>query len=115
MHEISLVRQIFRTLDDQFSPEELERLKSIKLKVGLLSNVEPTLLQNAYQAVLATDRQAQSDVTLSVELVPIEIECPSCNKRSTIEDYKFVCHHCMQSTNNIVKGTELLISGVELA
>ncbi|RME93623.1 MAG: hydrogenase maturation nickel metallochaperone HypA, partial [Bacteroidetes bacterium] len=34
---------------------------------------------------------------------------------SVIEDYKFVCHHCGQPTNNIVAGTELLISGVEMA
>ncbi|RMF01667.1 MAG: hydrogenase maturation nickel metallochaperone HypA, partial [Bacteroidetes bacterium] len=84
MHEISLVRQIFRTLDEQFTPTELQALKRIKLKVGLLANVEPTLLQNAYAAVLATDRQAQAGVELEVELVPIQIACPSCREHSVI-------------------------------
>lgn len=114
MHEISLIRQVFRTLEEQFSEEELTRLKTIQLRIGLLANVEPTLLRNAYEAVLATDQQQHKEVNLKVELVPIEIECPQCNKRSEVKEYRFVCLHCGHLTNNVVQGTELLISGVEL-
>lgn len=39
MHEISLVRSIFSTLEAEFKPDELANLTSIHLKVGVLSNV----------------------------------------------------------------------------
>jgi Zn finger protein HypA/HybF involved in hydrogenase expression len=51
MHEISLVRNIFRTLEEEF-PNDIPRVRTINLTVGLLSNVQPILMQNAFQAVV---------------------------------------------------------------
>jgi hydrogenase nickel incorporation protein HypA/HybF len=114
VHEISLVRNIFRTLEERFPPAELARITSIRLQVGLLSNVEPVLLQNAYDAVTATDRPAFRDVALDVELVPVEVSCPACQAITAVEQYRFRCAACGTPTNQIVRGTELLISGVEM-
>ncbi len=113
MHEISLVRNIFRTLENEFSEAEIEQIKTIKLKVGTLSNIEPTLMQNAFEAVTATDFPQYRRAVLAIETVPIEIFCNSCQVHSHIEHYRFVCAQCGQPNNNITKGMELLISGVE--
>ncbi|RMG32072.1 MAG: hydrogenase maturation nickel metallochaperone HypA [Bacteroidetes bacterium] len=114
MHEISLVRNIFSTLEEEFSPEELERLTAIELKVGLLSNVEPRLMQNAFEAVTES-AQKYTHVTLSVEVVPIEILCRHCNTHSLVEQYKFVCKQCGRPSSEVVHGTELLIHRVHFA
>ena len=111
MHEISLVRNIFSTLEAEFPKTELDTLSAIDLKVGQLSNVEPLLMQNAFQAVTTAEEKYQ-DVKLNVELVPIEVFCTSCDVTSTITNYKFVCASCGQPNNNVVKGTELLIHRV---
>lgn len=112
MHEISLVRNIFNTLESEFAKEELDTMTAIHLKVGLLSNVEPVLMQNAFQAVTTAEEKYQT-VRLHVELVPIEIYCVDCDTNSTIENYKFACTSCGQPNNNVVKGTELLIHQVQ--
>ena len=112
MHEISLVRSIFNTLESEFSKEELDNLKAINLKVGLLSNVEPLLMQNAFDAVTAAEEKFTT-VELNVETVPIEIYCKGCDCNSTIENYKFACATCGVPNNNVVKGTELLIHQVQ--
>ena len=111
MHEISLVRNIFNTLESEFSKEELDTMTAINLKVGLLSNVEPVLMQNAFEAVTTAEEKYQT-VKLKVELVPIEIHCADCGTNSTIENYKFACASCGKPNNNVVKGTELLIHQV---
>lgn len=111
MHEISLVRSIFNTLEAEFSAEELDRLNTIELKVGILSNVEPVLMQNAFEAVTAAENKYQ-EVELKVKVVPIELYCESCDTYSTITDYKFVCASCSQPNNHVVKGMELLIHRV---
>jgi hydrogenase nickel incorporation protein HypA/HybF len=113
MHEISLVRNIFRTLEQEFSEAERAEITAIHLRVGVLSNVEPLLMQNAFEAVTATDAPHFSAVRLEIETVPIEIYCESCAQSSGVENYRFVCAHCGLPNNNIVKGTELLISRVE--
>jgi hydrogenase nickel incorporation protein HypA/HybF len=50
MHETSIVNSIIRTLEQEFEAEKLNKMKSIHLKVGILSNIEPRLLYNAYDA-----------------------------------------------------------------
>ena len=49
MHEIYLVKNIFDRIQEEF-PEKYEDVSSVHLKVGLLSNVQPILIQNAYKA-----------------------------------------------------------------
>jgi len=112
MHEISLVRNIFNTLESEFSKDELAGMKAINLRVGLLSNVEPILMQNAFEAVTTAEEKYQQ-VQLNVEVIPIEIYCSDCDSNSTIENYKFACKSCGKPNNNVVKGTELLIHQVQ--
>ncbi len=111
MHEISLVRTIFNTLEAEFSSQELQRLKAIDLKIGKLSNVEPLLMQNAFDAVTQSEQKFLS-VQLNMEVVPIEIFCADCDQHTIIENYKFACSSCGKPNNNVVKGTELLIHRV---
>ena len=112
MHEISLVRTIFSTLEQEFSPEDLQRLMAIDLQVGLLSNVEPQLMHNAFEAVTTAEEKFQS-VQLNIQLVPIEIQCPDCGEKTLVENYRFVCDHCGKPSNNVIRGTELLIHRVQ--
>jgi hydrogenase nickel incorporation protein HypA/HybF len=113
MHEISLVRNIFRTLESEFSTEEVEKIKTVNLKVGVLSNIEPVLMQSAFEAVTATDSPQYRHVKLAIETVQIQILCESCNEKSSVQNYRFVCSHCDKPTNNIIAGMELLIRDVE--
>jgi hydrogenase nickel incorporation protein HypA/HybF len=112
MHEISLVRTIFRTLEETFSAEELERVEVVELKIGPLANVEPVLLQNAFGAVLE-DEPRYKDVTLRVNMVPILVQCPDCNQVTEVLNYRFVCA-CGKPCGNVVQGNELLIERVVL-
>lgn len=110
MHEISLVRNIFKTLEDEFK-DDMPRIKKIYLKAGILSNVQPILMQNAFEAVLETEPQYRNK-SLEVEVLPILIHCDNCQKTSELHQYRFICE-CGQPSNNIIQGEELLISKVD--
>ena len=112
MHEISLVRNIFRTLENEFPKEALDRMTAINLRVGLLSNVEPILMNNAFEAVTTVDSPQYKSVKLNIEVLPIDILCDACGSRTRVEQYRFICT-CGKPSNHIVQGNELLISGVE--
>lgn len=112
MHEISLVKNIFGSLDSVYTEKERGKIKKIYLKVGLLSNVEPILMQNAFEAVVATEKIEYCGCELQIEVLPILVHCDECNKESEVVNYKFVCA-CNKPTNKITQGNELLISGVE--
>lgn len=114
MHEVSLVRSIAATLQQEFGTSELKALTDIRLRVGILSNVEPVLMQNAFQAVQEGEGKLLG-ARLHVEVLPAVVECELCSARTTIDNYKFACGNCGRPTSNIVQGTELLIHQVEFA
>lgn len=114
MHEVSLVRTISSTLESEFSAEELSRLTDIKLRVGLLSNVQPVLMQNAFGAVQEGEGKFIG-VKLHVEVLPAVVRCEMCEHESEVDNYKFVCKNCGRPTSNVIQGNELLIHQVEFS
>lgn len=114
MHEVSLVRNIFRSLEDTFAPAELERLTAIELVVGKLANVEPVLMHNAFAAVTASEPR-YGGVQLHIELLPVLVDCPQCGTRFEVAQYRFICTACGHPSNQVVQGTELLIRRVHFA
>ncbi len=110
MHEISLVRSVFRTLEEEF-PDNFEQIRGIHMKVGMLSNVQPILMQNAFEAVLKDEPRYQH-TRLEMEMLPILIKCEKCGSTTQVEQYRFICT-CGQPSRNIIQGEELLISKVE--
>jgi hydrogenase nickel incorporation protein HypA/HybF len=111
MHEISLVRTIFRTLEEQFTNEELASLETIELKIGPLANVEPVLLKNAFEAVTEEDAPQFRHSRLEINYVHILIQCPVCEAITEVQQYRFVCS-CGRPCSNVVQGNELLIERV---
>jgi hydrogenase nickel incorporation protein HypA/HybF len=111
MHEISLVRNIFNTLEDEFAGET-DRVRTIHLTVGILSNVQPILMQNAFKAV-QQDEPRYTKASLQVTVLPVLIYCHDCNKETEVMHYKFACSYCGKASKNIIQGEELLISKVE--
>jgi len=112
MHEISLVRSIFKTLEEEF-PGEIEKVRGIHLTVGILSNVQPVLMQNAFEAVLESE-PLYKNASLHVEVLPVLIHCDLCDQTSAVQNYRFICP-CGKPSRNIIQGQELLISKVEFA
>ncbi|MCD8538760.1 MAG: hydrogenase maturation nickel metallochaperone HypA [Leadbetterella sp.] len=111
MHEISLVRNIFKTLEEEF-PDRFGKIRGIYLKVGLLSNVQPILMDNAFRAVIE-DQPEYGHTRLHVEVLPILVHCEDCHKSSEVRNYRFVCGACGKSSSQVVQGEELLIGKVE--
>lgn len=111
MHEISLVRNIFNTLQAEF-PDRFKSIRTIYLTVGELSNVQPILMDNAFNAVLE-DEPYYWHTKLEVNVVPIKVQCDKCNEVSEVKQYKFICAACGSPCKNILQGEEILISKVE--
>lgn len=111
MHEISLVRNIFNTLESEF-PDRFSEIRNIYLTVGELSNVQPILMQNAFEAVIE-DEPKYRNANLHVEVLPIKIFCDQCNQESEVSQYKFICKNCQSPSRKVIQGEELVISKIE--
>ena len=112
MHEVSIVSSIIRTLEQEFEQAKLERLTGIFLKVGILSNIEPKLLQNAFHSY-GHDDDKYHDVKLHIESTDIKIECEFCGHITDVKSYRFICDTCDTPSKNLIQGEEMLIHKVE--
>jgi len=112
MHETSIVNSIMRTLEHEFEAEKLKRLRAIHLKVGILSNIEPRLLHNAYSAYHLTN-PGYFHVELHVEATSLKIKCETCDHITDVQNYRFICDNCKMPSKNVIQGEEMLIHKVE--
>ena len=114
MHELSLVQSIFTSLESEVDAPDLESLSQVDLKIGLLANVEPILLQSAFTAFQESHPQ-YADVALEIETVPVMIHCSHCDADSPVEQYVFRCQTCGKPSDEIVSGEELLIQRIHFS
>lgn len=112
MHETSIVNSIMRTLEMEFEEAKLQKMKAIHLKVGVLSNIEPRLLHNAYGAYNYCGSKYHN-VDLHIESTDIKIQCEVCNHITNVKNYRFLCDNCGRPSKNIIQGEEMLIHKVE--
>ena len=112
MHETSIVNSIMRTLEQEFETEKLHKMKAIHLKVGILSNIEPRLLHNAYSAYHITN-PGFHHVSLHIESTTLKIQCEVCEHITDVKNYRFICANCDRPSKNVIQGEEMLIHKVE--
>ena len=103
MHETSIVNSIIRTLEQEFEAEKLNKMKSIHLKVGILSNIEPRLLYNAYDAYHMMNPKYQN-VKLEIEMTELKIQCEVCDHITDVQKYRFICDNCQKPSKNVIQG-----------
>lgn len=109
MHEVAIIRNIVRTLEENYK-DRMDSVVSVEIEAGLLSNVQPILIQNAYEALLL-DEPKLADVELEIKLLPIVAHCGKCKKDFEVLRHRFVCD-CGEPSSEIVQGEELRISKV---
>ena len=112
MHELSIVKNIFDTLIENYGDRIVEITK-IEITAGLLSNVQPILIKNSFAAFIEENSEYKN-IELEVKVNEIEAFCEKCNKTFIVKYHKFVCDNCSTPSSIIVKGTELYISQVFL-
>ncbi|NQD71740.1 hydrogenase maturation nickel metallochaperone HypA [Sphingobacterium shayense] len=109
MHELSIVKDIFQTLEQAY-PETYKDIIKIEIQAGLLSNIQPVLIQNAFEAYIE-EFQEYKKLELEVTILPIIAHCAVCNNTFEVKYHRFVCE-CGVSSDNIIQGEELKISKV---
>lgn len=110
MHEIYLIRNTFERIEEEF-PEKFKRVSEIHLKVGLLSNVQPILITNAFKAFVM-EFPEYYNTQLIVDTLDVIIEC-ECGAKTVIEKNRFVCKSCNKPCRNIIQGEELYINEIK--
>jgi hydrogenase nickel incorporation protein HypA/HybF len=109
VHEVAIIEDIVRTLEEQYA-DRVMNISKVEIEAGLLCNVQPILIQNAYEALVAS-MPSMVNIELSIKVLPIIAYCKECKANFDVIKYTFVCS-CGTPSKQIIQGEELRISKV---
>ncbi len=110
MHELGVVIEIIKTVEDFALKNGLTKVDTIILQVGELSSMIPQFLRDCYPA--AVDGTAMENTKLEIEILPGNALCGRCSKVFNIIRNKSVCPHCSSREWEIISGKEFMIKEI---
>ena len=112
MHEMSVIEALLETANESLRSCPNSRVRTVRVVVGRLRQVEPAMLEFCYEA--ATRDTPLSGSRLEVQQVPAVARCDVCSLEFDVEDHWFECPRCGAANARLVRGDELLLASVEL-
>lgn len=117
MHEVSLVRSLLRQVREIADREALTsvgpiRVRQIHVSVGLLSGVEPLLVEEAFtQLAPAFDL---ADAALKLDEVGLAATCRDCGEAFSTPELRFECPACRSASIRVTGGDDFRLLDVTL-
>ena len=113
MHELSIAQHLVEIATEVARDAGAERVTRVGVKVGELSCVHREALEFCFDVV--TKGTMLEGAELTIEEIPVEVYCPSCDRLSRLESIQcFRCTHCGQPTADIRRGRELELDCLEV-
>ena len=112
MHEMSIVEALVETVQRELCAHPDGRVRAVRVRIGQLRLVEPSLLEFCYVAAVRDTPLAGS--RLEVEEVEGAARCDVCSLEFSVEESWFECPRCRSPRARLVRGDELLLTSLEI-
>ncbi|BDM64079.1 putative hydrogenase nickel incorporation protein HypA [Shewanella sp. NFH-SH190041] len=112
MHEYSIVNALLEQCDNIARENQANKVTRVAIKVGVLSGIEPGLLQTAYDTFKLDS--LCSEAPLEMQIQPLVLHCHDCGKDSTPEERTVVCPQCGSFNTKVTDGEDMYLMQLEL-
>jgi hydrogenase nickel incorporation protein HypA/HybF len=113
MHEMSLVRSLLAQIDELCATHGGSAVREVRLEIGPLSGVEPTLVATAFDR-LRSEVTSTATAELRIEEVRLEARCLACGGVFQPVNFHFRCATCGSGDTEITRGDGVLLQSVVL-
>lgn len=111
MHEVSIMGDIFRIIEDNIAEYNLKKIEKVSLKIGEFTCVEDSALKFAFEA-FSKDSLAEG-AELLIDRVKASAKCDNCGQVFNISFTNKICPNCFTFSSNAITGYELLLHEIE--
>lgn len=111
MHELSIAQSIVDIVADHVPRPRLDRVRSIRVRVGAMSGVVPDSLEFCFTAITAESELAGARI--DIVPVPFLLRCDPCARDFTSDSGSPRCSVC-GLPGQVLSGTELQVMEIEL-
>lgn len=112
MHELSLCQNLIDQLTELANRNGAVAVTRVEVRVGMLSGVEPQLLESAY--TLARPGTVAETAELVMEVTSPRVACGVCGTEADVPPNDLRCPACDSLATELIAGHELLLARVEL-
>lgn len=112
MHELSIIQNLFETLEAQAREHQAVRITHVCLSVGPLAGAVPELLKEAFE--MYKQGTIADGATIEVVEPPVRVKCRTCGVETEPKDFVLKCPRCDSVEVSLCSGTELFLDKIEL-
>jgi hydrogenase nickel incorporation protein HypA/HybF len=112
VHELSVAQALVAQVEAVISQHGATQATLIRVRIGPLAGVEPSLLGSAFPLAVAGSRLEHA--VLDLVLAPVRVRCQICSAETEVELNRLVCGICGDWHTQVISGDELLLESVEL-
>lgn len=112
MHEYSIVQSLIDSCDEHAKQNNATRVTKVVVKIGVMSGVEPELLQTAFDTFKECSICHEAEFIMKIQQV--KVVCRSCKKESELKKLEYLCPECNSEDLDIVDGEEMFLMQLEL-
>jgi len=112
MHELAYTQSMIDQIESTLAKETFNSVKSVNLKIGKLSGIEPTCLDFCFET--CAKGTIVEGAKLHIDIVPCKIFCNQCKKEFTPDSFSYACPECLKPDINIINGQEIELMNVEV-
>ncbi|MBE9528631.1 MAG: hydrogenase maturation nickel metallochaperone HypA [Proteobacteria bacterium] len=112
MHEISLMRVILETVEQEMAKCNASALNRLTLRIGTLTAVEPDAMRFAFDA--AIEKTPMEGATLDIMASALSGRCRDCGTEFPLVEFDSPCPICSGVDIKRLTGTELDIVSIDV-
>ena len=111
MHELGIVFEIVRVVENVVKEQNLPEVDTIVLQVGELCGVIPAYLDECWPAVTDT-KPFFKNTKLKLDVVPGMAKCQNCGEVFNVIAYEGYCPKCNSFEKDLLSGREFMIKEI---
>ncbi|RXJ95461.1 hydrogenase maturation nickel metallochaperone HypA [Arcobacter sp. AHV-9/2010] len=112
MHEYSIVQSLLESCEEHAKINDAKKVTKVVVKIGVLSGVEPELLQTAFDTF--KEKTICDDAQFIINIQKVEILCNKCKAKSTLQKHEFACPKCQSTDIKVTDGEDMYLMSLEL-
>ena len=112
MHEIGVVRQVIRTVEEFAKENDIKEVTGIVLDIGELSLVIPKYIDDIYKFTVKGTILENAELTMNV--IPGMAECEECDEIFNVIEHEGYCPNCGSFEKEILSGRDFLIKEIHV-
>ncbi len=112
MHEYSIVQSLLEQCEQNAIANNATKVKKVVVKIGVMSGVEPDLLQTAFETFKEGTICEGCEYIQNIQ--KIKIKCLECSNISELKTNEYTCPKCTSVKLDVLDGEDMFLMQLEL-